>query len=111
MTGVITGAITIEVALLVSGIAVAFALYKGMVDIKRSEKTDVKQDTTEMTTVIVKLENISTGVTEIKNEITNVKNDARESRERIIKVEESVKQAHKRLDEITNIKIIGGSDG
>ena len=98
---------TIEVALVLSAISLAFGLYQGISNLKRNEKTDIEKDRTEMTTVIVKLENINTGVTEIKHEMTNIKNDVKESRERIIKLEESVKQAHKRLDEITNIKIVG----
>lgn len=50
------------------------------------------------TTVIVKLENISNGITEIKSEITNVKKDQKEDHERLVKVEESAKSMHKRLD-------------
>lgn len=92
---------TIEVALLISGVSLAFGIYAGIANLKRNAKQDIKADASELTTVIVKLENIGAGITEIKNEMTNVKNDIRESRERIIKVEESVKQAHKRLDEIT----------
>ena len=89
---------TIEVALLISGISVAFGIFSGISTLKRNQSSDVRRDASEMTTVIVKLENIGTGITEIKNEMTNVKNDIKESRERIIKVEESAKQAHKRLD-------------
>ncbi len=89
---------TVEVALLFSGISLAFAIYSGITNLKRNKSTDDKNDATEMTTVIVKLENIGTGITEIKAEMNNVKNDIKESRERIIKVEESAKQAHKRLD-------------
>ena len=95
---------TIEVALLISGISVAFGIYAGVVNLKRNEKADTKADTAEMTTVIVKLENIGNGITEIKNEMINVKNDIKEDRERIIRVEESAKQAHKRIDEITKYK-------
>ena len=89
---------TIEVALLISGISLAFALYSGVSNLKRNQKTDDRNEASQLTTVIVKLENIGTGVTEIKNEMSNVKNDVKESRERIIKVEESAKQAHKRMD-------------
>lgn len=95
---------TIEVALLISGISVAFGIYAGVVNLKRNEKADTKADTAEMTTVIVKLENIGNGITEIKNEMINVKNDIKEDRERIIRVEESAKQAHKRINEITKYK-------
>ena len=101
--------LTIEVALLISGVSVAFGIYAGVVNLKRNKKIDDKKDATEMTTVIVKLENISNGITEIKSEINNVKNDIKEDRERIIRVEESVKQAHKRIDEITKYKRPGDS--
>lgn len=89
---------TIEVSLLLSGISIAFAIYMGISNSKRNHKADVKSDTAELTTVIVKLENIGTGIAEIKSEMSNVKDDIQENRERLIKVEESAKQAHKRLD-------------
>lgn len=85
-------------ALLISGISLAFGLYSGVSNLKRNQKTDDRNEASQLTTVIVKLENISTGVAEIKNEMSNVKNDVKESRERIIKAEESAKQAHKRMD-------------
>ena len=90
---------TIEVALLISGVSLAFGIYSGIANMKRNSKTDTKQETTQLTTVIVKLENLGTGIAEIKNELSNIKNDTRELRDRIIAVEQSAKQAHKRLDE------------
>lgn len=97
---------TVEVALLISGVSLAFAIYSGIANLKRNKSNDDKKDATEMTTVIVKLENIGTGIAEIKSEMTNVKNDLRESRERIIKVEESAKQAHKRLDSFEKRRMV-----
>ena len=90
---------TIEVALVISGLSLAFGLYSGIANMKRNSKTDTKQETAQLTTVIVKLENLGTGIAEIKNELFNIKNDTRELRDRIIAVEQSTKQAHKRLDE------------
>lgn len=101
---------TIEVALLISGVSVAFAIFAGISNLRRNQKLDDKKDAAEITTVIVKLENIGNGITEIKNEISNVKNDIKEDRERIIRVEESAKQAHKRLDEIAKYKRPDDSD-
>ncbi len=101
--------LTIEIALLISGVSVAFGIFAGISNLRRNQKLDDKKDATEMTTVIVKLENISNGITEIKSEINNVKNDIKEDRERIIRVEESAKQAHKRIDEITKYKKPGDS--
>lgn len=89
---------TIELTLLISGVSVAFGVFAGIINMKRNSKSDDKRDASEMTTVIVKLENIGTGITEIKSEMTNVKNDIKEDRERIVRIEESSKQAHKRLD-------------
>ena len=101
---------TIEVALLISGVSLAFGIYTGIAAIKRNQKTDAKQDASELTTVIVKLENIGNGITEIKAEMTNVKNDIKDDRERIIRLEESAKQAHKRLDIIELYKRTGEQD-
>ena len=83
---------TVEVALLISGVSLAFGIYSGMSNMKRNQKADTKQDTAELTTVIVKLENIGNGITEIKSEMTNVKNDIKDDRERLIRLEESAKQ-------------------
>ena len=88
----------IEVALSISGVSVAFGVFSGIANMKRNAKNDTKLDASEMTTVIVKLENIGDGITEIKSEMKNVKDDMKESRERLVKVEESAKQAHKRID-------------
>ena len=70
----------------------------------RNQKKDVKgeaaQDATQMTTVIVKLENINAGVCEIKAEMTSIKHDLRCLSDRLIVVEESAKNAHKRIETI-----------
>jgi hypothetical protein len=95
---------TIEVALVISGVSLAFGLYSGIANMKRNSKTDTQQEATQLTTVIVKLENLGTGITEIKNELFNIKNDTRELRDRIIAVEQSTKQAHKRLDDMKGAK-------
>ena len=91
---------SIEAALLISGISLAFGLYSGIAQLKRNKSKDDKTDASEMTTVIVKLENIGSGISEIKSEMGNIKADIKEDRERQIKVEESAKQGHKRIDEL-----------
>jgi peptidoglycan hydrolase CwlO-like protein len=89
---------TIEVALLISIFALAFSIFFGLSTNKRNKTKDDKQDASQLTMVIVKLENIGNGVSEIKQEISSVKEDGRKDRECIIRLEESVKQAHKRMD-------------
>ena len=69
---------TIELALLISGVSVAFGIFAGISNLRRNQKLDDKKDATEMTTVIVKLENINDGVTEIKSDLKNIKDDIKE---------------------------------
>lgn len=59
-----------------------------------------KENTTELTTVIVKLENIGVGITDIKAEIAGLKNDQKDDHDRLIKVEASVATMWKRYDEL-----------
>lgn len=89
---------TVEVALLISGVSLAFALYQGITNMKRNKAQDDKQDASQLTTVIVKLENIGEGVNEIKSDMKGVKEDVVELRERIVAVEQSAKSAHHRVD-------------
>jgi predicted RNase H-like nuclease (RuvC/YqgF family) len=89
---------TIEVALvIITGASVAFGIYQGVVNIGRDRKANDKSEASQLTTVIVKLENIGTGIARIENEMTNLKKDVREDHDRIIKVEEAIKSVYDRL--------------
>ena len=90
---------TIEIAIVLSVASFVITLIKATSDIKRGNKQDTKEETSQIATVLAKLENISDGVADIKKEINTIKNDVREDHDRIIRVEESAKQAHKRIDE------------
>lgn len=96
---------TIEIALLISIISVFFGVYQTIVNLKRNQSHDVRNDASQMTTVIVKLENISVGITELKNEMACIKNDIKSDHDRLIKVEESVKSISIRVG-----KLEGGDD-
>lgn len=89
---------TIEVSLLISALSVGFAIYMGVSNMKRNKATDDRKEATEMTTVIVKLENISNDTREIKNELRSVRNEVGELRERVIVAEQAAKSLHKRVD-------------
>ena len=71
----------------------------------RNKTKDDKEQSSQLTTMIVKLENISTTCTEIKNELFNVKEEMKEHAKRLTIVEQSVKSAHRRLDEHIQDKI------
>lgn len=91
---------TIEMSLLITGVALAFSVYFGLSSKRRNDRSDAQKEGSDMTTVVVKLETISSGVNEIKADLRNVREDVNATRERLIVCEQSSKQAHKRLDEI-----------
>ncbi len=90
----------IEVAVLISGITMAFGIYSGMASIKRHYKAETRKDSAQMTTVIVKLEGISEGIAEIKTDLSHAKGNIRELTERLIVAEQSLKAAHRRIEEL-----------
>lgn len=100
---------TIEVALLISGVSVAFGIYQGVSNLRRNNRTDDKNDATQLTTVIVKLESIGDGVNEIKADMKNVKSDVGELKEKQVRTDESLKSAWKRIEIIEGRKP-GGSN-
>jgi hypothetical protein len=74
---------TIEVALVLSAISLAFGIYQGVSNLKRNNRNDDKTDATQLTTVIVKLENIGNDVSEIKSDMRNVKEDMKDINVRV----------------------------
>lgn len=61
-----------------------------------------KESTTELTTVIVKLENIGDGISDIKSELAHLKDDQKDDHDKLIRLEASISTAWKRIDEINN---------
>lgn len=61
---------------------------------------NTKENTTELTTVIVKLESIGNGIRDIKAEIATLKNDQKEDHDKLIRLESSLSTAWKRIDEM-----------
>lgn len=91
---------TIEIALLISIVSVFFAIVFGINSMRRGQKADDKKEQNDMTTVIVKLENIQAATTEIKNDIKSLKSDVRANSEDIVRMDESLKSAWKRINEL-----------
>ena len=86
---------TIEVALLISGVSLAFGIYQGITNMKRNNRHDDRNDAAQLTTVIVKLENIGNDISEIKNDMRNVKDDMKDMNVRLVKMEQQVKVLNK----------------
>ena len=91
---------TIEIALLISIVSVFFAIVFGLNSMRRNQKADDKKEQNDMTTVLIKLENIQAATNEIKNDMKSVKTDVRHNSEEIIRMDESLKSAWKRINEL-----------
>ena len=91
----------IEVTVLISAISLLIAFIVAIVNIRdRNSNTD-RESASQITTLIVKLENIADGINEIKSDMRNVKSDVQDLRERLAIVENISKSAHHRIDLIT----------
>ena len=96
---------TIEIALVISAVSLAFGIYSGVSNLRIARRKETQSDATTLTTVIVKLENINNVCAEIKSDISSLKADIKDVSERLVIVEQSAKSAHKRIDEMKgNIK-------
>lgn len=83
----------------ISALSLIVSIVVGFSAIKSRNSSDTKQEASQTTTLIVKLENIADGVNEIKSDMRNMKDDVRELRDRVIACEQSTKSAHRRLDD------------
>lgn len=89
---------SIEIALLISIVSVCFSVFFGLKNNKRSDTKDIEERVKDNTRINMKLDNIASNTTEIKNEVSEMRKEINLHGDRIIKVEESVKSAHHRLD-------------
>lgn len=88
----------ISVSTLISVLSVIISLIVAMATLRRNNKADVKSDAVELTTLIVKLENINDDTKEIKNELKSIRNEVGDLRERVTVAEQTAKSLHKRVD-------------
>lgn len=93
----------VDVTIIISFMSLLVAVIVGITNIRRNNATDDRQEASETTTLIVKLENINDGVNEIKSDMRNLRNDVQDLRDRLIMVEQSTKSAHRRLNTLEGI--------
>ena len=92
-----------EIALLISIISVAFSVFFGLKDSKKSDVKDIEDRVARDTKTDMKLDEISKDVKEVKETVRNIQNDVKDHEGRIVKLEASYKAEHKRLDEIHDL--------
>lgn len=86
---------TADIAIIISIVSLGFGIYSGVTNMKRNNKNDTKIDTAQLTTVIVKLENIGNDISEIKNDLRDVKADIKDHGSRLVKLEQQIKVLNK----------------
>lgn len=91
---------TIEVALVISIVSVAFSVFFGLKNNKRSDTKEIESRIAWETKVTMNLDSINRNMEEIKDLIRGVQNDVKDHEGRIVKLEASYKAEHKRLDEV-----------
>lgn len=91
---------TIELTMLISVLSFLLAVYIGVANMKRNQRHDTKTESANLTTVIVKLESISTNIAELKTETKGVKDEIKDLRDRLIRTETSNTQLDKRLSSV-----------
>ena len=88
------------VAIMISFVSLIFGIYSGVSNVRRSNRAEHRRDISELTMVIVKLEDIGTGVSEIKSDMNSVRDDIKELTGRLMVAEQQIRQINKRVDEI-----------
>ena len=80
--------------IVISLCSLAFAIYSAL-------SKNNKDETTAMTTVIVKLDSLQSDIRDIKSEINNMRDDQRRDHDALIRLEASIKSAWKQIDKLT----------
>ena len=75
-----------------------------LLSIYTSGKKNTKEDTTQMATVIVKLDKVSEDIHDMKRDLSDLRKSQQEQLERLIIVEQSLNTAWIRIDELTGKK-------
>lgn len=95
---------TIEVMTVITILSISIGIYGTLLGIRRNKTQDDKGEASQITTVIVKLENITKDLLEIKQEfrteIKNIKTDTLSNHDDIIRIDTSLKSAWNAINEI-----------
>lgn len=91
---------TIEVALLISFLSVAFSIFFGLKNNKRSDTKDIEERTRERTELNVKLGYITQNTQDIKEQINSLMKDVQKHGDRITQMEGDLKHTSDYLEKL-----------
>lgn len=89
---------TIEITILISAIATAFAIFFGLKSNRREDVKTIEERAAKNAEIIYKLDTISGTVTDIKDDVSTTRKKIEEIDRRLVIVEQSSKSAHRRID-------------
>lgn len=89
---------TIEIAVLISIVSVAFSIYFGLKNSKRTDIKDIEEQVNEKAETKAMLNIINSTTQEIKGRIITMDDQLKDHEKRIVIVEQKSSSAHKRLD-------------
>lgn len=81
----------IDPTIFIAAASLFISLIIAVFNIWRANKADNKEDSSQLTTVIVQLESIKEDTREIKNDLRDVKSDLKDHSERLVKAEQEIK--------------------
>lgn len=81
----------IDPTIFIAAAALIISLIMAVFNIWRANKAANKEDSSQLTTVIVQLESIKEDTREIKNDLRDVKSDLKDHSERLVKAEQEIK--------------------
>lgn len=91
---------TIEVTLLISFLSVAFSIFFGLKNNKRSDTKDIEERTRERTELNVKLGYITQNTQDIKEQISSIMKDVQRHGDRITQIEGKIDHATDYLNKL-----------
>jgi len=81
----------IDPTIFIAAASLIISLIIAVFTIWQANKKANKEDSSQLTTVIVKLENINEDTREIKSDLRDVKSDIKDHSERLVKAEQEIK--------------------
>lgn len=93
----------IELSTAIAAAAVMISLVFGLINNRRAKTDDVQYDTTQIVTVICKLDSIAESISELKSDLRNVKGEVSEVSSRLAVCEHETKVLDKRINDILKL--------
>lgn len=90
----------IDISTAIAVAAVVISLVFGLINNRRAKTDDVQYDTTQIVTVICKLDSIAESISELKSDLRNVKGEVSEVSSRLAVCEHETKVLDKRINDL-----------